>query len=1114
MKRLISLFLSIVMLLSITAGLNLTVFANTSGDFEYELLADGTAEITYYSGSETNVTIPSKLDGYTVTSIGKQAFGGCVKLNSLTIADTVTNIGDAAFELCAKLTDIRIGKNVANIDNSVGYYSPFVGCINLKIIDVAANNQFYSSQDGVLFNKSKTELIQYPAGNERTEYTIPNSVTSIDTISFHQCSRLAKVTIPESVTNISYMAFSVCYSITSIDVAADNQFYSSQDGVLFNKSKTELIQYPIGNKRTSYIMPISVRNISDGAFAYADSLISTIIPNGVASIPFGAFVACFNLTNIVIPNSVTSIGGNAFLSCISLSGITIPKSVTSIGLGAFDGCIALSEVYYPGTQSDWNKISTDSGNACLTNATIHFEQANDNNSVLVAPNGFTLQKNNNKFIHYNCLDENGNLYPENQLSVKYSDCGFLGKRDHSINNDLLKAQLYNLSYTNGRLSLIQNQMKATWGGSCYGIAATIGLTYNNILDVNDISTYDTNDYYSAKFPYENQQLSDAIEFYYLSQFLNGYGTDSKLCTSGIKNVFVNNKYIDEWNSYFLFLDDYYKLLINDISKNSTMLLGYFHMYKDSEGKLTTSGHAIITCGMEQLNDGTYDIWLYDENCINHFDHLYLKDNNGKFDVKYKCGNDFTTLPDEIMIMYHIPLDNYLGNIYPLKNSRMYNSAAEDNDTVIIFNANNSFDLDNSKNENIISYNGEEIESDYNIKDFRVIANDTENNLDALYEITIDKEDDFTYTSSDADTDITIFDNYDYASIKGKNIDGISISGLDTVNLKGTDYTFEASVNRNVNSENQLVSITANANGDVTLNVDENNEIHLSSDDKITDVKIVLTDNDGSKELETDDSKTIKICAEGHDFKDNVIAPTCTEKGYTTHTCSLCNVNYTDNYIDETGHIVVTDTTVTATCTTAGKTVGSHCSVCGTVITAQKTVAATGHSYNNGKVTKSATCTNAGTKTYTCTVCGETKTETIPATGHAEVIDKAVSTTYTATGLTQGSHCSVCGTVITPQTVVAKKKPTIKKLTKAKKSFKLSWKKVSGITGYEIQYSTSKKFTKKTTKTATVKGAKKTSATVKKLKAKKTYYVRIRTYKTIKGKKVYSSWSAVKSVKTK
>ena len=99
-----------------------------------------------------------------------------------------------------------------------------------------------------------------------------------------------------------------------------------------------------------------------------------------------------------------------------------------------------------------------------------------------------------------------------------------------------------------------------------------------------------------------------------------------------------------------------------------------------------------------------------------------------------------------------------------------------------------------------------------------------------------------------------------------------------------------------------------------------------------------------------------------------------------------------------------------------------------------------------------------------------------------------------------------------------KKPSINKLSKGRKSFKITWKKVSGVSGYQVQYSTSKKFTKKTTKTITCKGNKKFTKTIKKLKGKKKYYVRVRTYKTVKvnGKtvKLYSSWSSAKTVTTK
>ena len=119
-----------------------------------------------------------------------------------------------------------------------------------------------------------------------------------------------------------------------------------------------------------------------------------------------------------------------------------------------------------------------------------------------------------------------------------------------------------------------------------------------------------------------------------------------------------------------------------------------------------------------------------------------------------------------------------------------------------------------------------------------------------------------------------------------------------------------------------------------------------------------------------------------------------------------------------GHKAVKDAAVAATCETAGKTEGSHCSVCNTVIKAQTTKAALGHSWDGGKVTKAATCTATGTKTYTCTRCKKTRTETIAATGHKEVKDAAVAATCETAGKTEGSHCSVCGTVLKAQTTTA------------------------------------------------------------------------------------------------
>ena len=128
------------------------------------------------------------------------------------------------------------------------------------------------------------------------------------------------------------------------------------------------------------------------------------------------------------------------------------------------------------------------------------------------------------------------------------------------------------------------------------------------------------------------------------------------------------------------------------------------------------------------------------------------------------------------------------------------------------------------------------------------------------------------------------------------------------------------------------------------------------------------------------------------------------------TCSLCGASVTES------HSPVTDSAISATCTTTGKTEGSHCSLCNAVLVAQETIPATGHRHE-GKITVTPSCTTEGIKTYTCSICGHSYTEAISATGHTVVQDKAVSPTCETAGKTEGSHCSVCNAVIVAQEAI-------------------------------------------------------------------------------------------------
>ena len=348
MKKIFSLILSLTMLLTITSGLNLTAYADSSqyGNIYYEEKEDGTIEITDCTSSATSINIPSTIDGKSVTSIGNNAFYSCKNLVNITIPDSITSIGNNAFEYCASLKSVLIPGSVKSIGNAA-----FNRCESLMNIEVIKNNSNYFSQDGVLFDKNKTKLIQYPIGNKRIAYDIPNGVKSFGDCAFDSCSTLKNITIPDSVTSIGWGVFSGSTSLTNIDVSENNLNYSSYEGVLFNKNKTELIKYPIGNERTSYNIPAGVINFGD------------------------VFSDCKNLVNITIPNSVTNIGVGAFWQCANLASITITNSVTSIGNYAFYDCKNLKDIYYYGTQSEWNNISVGSNNEYFINATIHFSSA-------------------------------------------------------------------------------------------------------------------------------------------------------------------------------------------------------------------------------------------------------------------------------------------------------------------------------------------------------------------------------------------------------------------------------------------------------------------------------------------------------------------------------------------------------------------------------------------------------------------------------------------------------------------------------------------------------------------------------------------------------------------
>ena len=261
-----------------------------------------------------------------VTTIGEDAFYWCYSLTSITIGDSVTTIGENAFRGCSSLQEVN-GK----------FASEDGRCLII---------------DGVLNSFA-------PAG--LTEYTIPDSVTTIGDNAFNSCLSLTSVTIPDSVTTIGNYAFEYCSCLTNVTIP---------------DSVTTIGDHAFCRctNLTSVTIPDGVTTIGDVAFYECSSLTSVTIPDSVATIGVGAFSGCsslqeFNgkfasedgryliidgvlnsfapagLTEYTIPDRVTTIGNSAFYNCSSLTSVNIPDSVTTIGEGAFFSCSSITSVY-------------------------------------------------------------------------------------------------------------------------------------------------------------------------------------------------------------------------------------------------------------------------------------------------------------------------------------------------------------------------------------------------------------------------------------------------------------------------------------------------------------------------------------------------------------------------------------------------------------------------------------------------------------------------------------------------------------------------------------------------------------------------------------------------
>jgi len=252
-----------------------------------------------------------------VKSMGFIAFGYCYKLKDITIPGSVKSLGIAVFNYCQALETITIPDEVTDISESL-----FDSCENLTTVTILGS---VKSIGGFAFSSC------FKLNN----FIIPEDVEIIGEFAFQECKALTTINIPASVATIAIEVFNLCSSLASITVDVGNNTYSSDGGVLFNKTKTELLVYP-GGGNANYTIPENVTGIGTSAFFSNEALTSVVIPNNVANIGEKAFGFCSGLNSITIlrltPASVVSAPNtkatfrNANQNCT----VTVPTSAVDV----------------------------------------------------------------------------------------------------------------------------------------------------------------------------------------------------------------------------------------------------------------------------------------------------------------------------------------------------------------------------------------------------------------------------------------------------------------------------------------------------------------------------------------------------------------------------------------------------------------------------------------------------------------------------------------------------------------------------------------------------------------------------------------------------------------
>lgn len=938
-----------------------------------------------------------------------------METDSYQIPDYVTSLAGGAFKYCSGLTSITVPDSV----RSMGGYA-FAGCKNIK--EITLPGEIDEISDGMFWGCESLMSIVVPDGVQRigdsafyqcyalSSVSIPDSVQSIGWDAFYYCGSLTSIELPSGLESINDSTFSHCGALESITIPntvksiCERAFSncSALKDIYFNGSADEWLEIEVSeynDQLRSATVHCTDRNVTPEEFEVAwtlengvltisgkweiknygreeapwysesESITSVVVKDGVKRVGNNAFYGCSNLESVTLGDSVKSIGDYAFGGCSNLKTITIPAGLTSISYSAFGGCYALTTVNYAGTLKQWNRIDFYNDDGGLSYATIHCSDGN------IIPTGSCGDN-----ASWRLIDGTLVISGTGGMDGVYADAPWRNFR--AVTNVVIEKGITKIgdrAFGSALETVYISASVTTIGESAFSNCDALKKVYyeGTAEQWKQIVIYESNDCLeNASIEYGAHVHCHTATVTEPTCIDAGYTTHT--CTCG-------DSYVDSYTDAIGHSYEDGVCTRCGMKPSGSGTCGENATWKLEDGTLTISG----TGNMEDIDRADAQPWRDVRDAVIS---VVIEDgitNISSFAFKYFSSLKSITISGTVT-----SIGDYVFDDCPKLESITVDESGETycSENGVMFNKGKTM---------ILVYPAGKQESEYQIPEsVQVIGDRAFEGCSNLVSVSI----------PDGVTDIG------YCTFSG-------CTRLISVNIPKSVTSISAYVFRSCESLTDIVipdgvtsigyySFAYNPNLSSVIipeSVTYIDEGAFGGDDGLSDVYYKGSTEQWAQvavEQENDCLINANIhynYGHTHSYTEVVTAPTCTERGYTTHTCE-CGDSYSDSYTDALGHDYGEWTQTKApTCTEKGEE-ARHCSRCDSSETNE--IAPTGHKlvHHDGKA---VTCTEKGWEAYdTCENCDYTTYKEISATGHNYM---AVVTEPTCTEKGFTTHtCTACG----------------------------------------------------------------------------------------------------------